>query len=277
VQESRAGQHLSRGRAARFWSRILRPERLRARELALLLDVDGTLVPFAATPQAVFIEPGLRHLLDQLAQSLHGALAIVSGRALDDLERLFPNCPYALVGEHGATMRLTQDEPARSCVSSAPELNAVRAILSDEVTRDPRLLLEDKGTSLALHFRRAPDRADWAAVRVCALAATLGDTVQVQRGAAVVEFRPAGVDKGTAVRVLMEQRPFLDRCAVYFGDDETDRAALAAVAELDGVPIAVGPRLANTPYERLEGPRQVRETLLTLSVGLQRERGRESS
>jgi trehalose 6-phosphate phosphatase len=98
----------------------------------------------------------------------------------------------------------------------------------------------------------------------------------VQRGAAVAELRPAGVDKGTAVHALMEQSPFQDRCAVYFGDDETDRAALAAVVELDGVPIAVGPRLADTPYERLEGPHHVREMLLALSVGLQRERGRET-
>jgi trehalose 6-phosphate phosphatase len=158
VQESRAGPYLSRGRAARFWSRILRPEHLRARELALLLDVDGTLVPFAATPQSVFIEPGLRHLLDQLTESLQGALAIVSGRALDDLDRLFPNCDFALVGEHGVTMRLSSHESARSCVSSAAALIPVRVMLSEEVARDPRLLLEDKGTSLALHFRRAPDR-----------------------------------------------------------------------------------------------------------------------
>jgi trehalose 6-phosphate phosphatase len=238
--------------------------------LALFLDVDGTLVPFAPTPQAVVIDPGLRQLIDQLAHSLDGALAVVSGRTLGDLERLFGATTFALIGEHGSAQRWPERSATLADAEYSQALDAVRDALNADLAQDPRLLLEHKGSSLALHYRRAPERAEWAAARMAALATALGEPFHVLRGAAVVELRPTNIDKGAAVRALMQAAPFKGRQPIYLGDDETDRPALAAVAALDGVPIAVGPRLLDTAYERLEGPSHVREMLLGLSVALQR-------
>jgi trehalose 6-phosphate phosphatase len=249
---------------------VLRPSLLRARSLALLIDVDGTLVPFAPTPQAVVIDAGLRRLLDELLDVLDGALALVSGRSLENLDWLFPNNRFALVGSHGAVLRRAPDAQILSCVPHAEALGEARDTLLREVARDPRLLLEDKGISVALHYRRAPDRENWVRARVSTLAHELGPDYQVQWGAAVAELRPAGFDKGTAVKALMTEPPFAGRCPVYLGDDDTDIAALRAVAELDGAAIAVGPRLLGAGYPHLESPSQVREVLLGLSVALRR-------
>jgi trehalose 6-phosphate phosphatase len=270
VQESRTGLHLSRGRAARFLSRVLRPSVVGDRRLALLVDVDGTLVSFAPTPDAVVIDPGLRRLLDELNDVLDGALAIVSGRSIDNLDQLFPGASFAKIGSHGAEMRLSRDAAVLACVPRSAAIRSAREELQREADADPRLLVEDKGVSVALHYRRAPDREPWARSRVSALASQLGPDYQVQWGSAVAEVRATGFDKGTAIRALMEHVPFAGCCAVYFGDDETDLSALRAVADLGGVPISVGPRLMSAGFPHLESPSQVRETLLGLCVALRR-------
>ncbi len=268
--ESRTGIDLSRGRAARFLGRALRPEVVRGRSLALHLDVDGTLVSFAPTPGAVIIDRGLRRIIDELCDLLEGALAIVSGRSFDDLERLFPSASFALAGCHGAQVRASPRRPVESLLEATAALRDASRKLVCDAACDSRLLVETKDYGVALHYRRAPDREAWVRERVERVARTLGPDFCIQWGAAVAEIRAAGFDKSTALARLHQATPFAGRCPLYFGDDDTDLPALEFVERNAGVGVVVGPRLDKQGRPHLEGPSQVREVLLGLSVALRR-------
>lgn len=206
------------------------------RDWAYFLDVDGTLIGFAATPDAVHIDAELLALIAGLRRANGGALALVSGRALAFMLRRFGR-GLPMAGQHGLERR---DAAGRLWTRRAPQAarRAIKAALAPILARHPGLLLEDKGLTLALHYRRAPHLAAYAQRLMARLANSAG--LEMQRASLVAEIKPAGIDKGTAVAAYLSEAPFKGRRPVYIGDDLTDEHAFAVVNRLRGISIKVG-------------------------------------
>lgn len=228
----------------------------RAEAWALFLDVDGTLLEIAETPQSVLVPSTLKQLLVSVSLRLDGALALISGRTLNDLDHLFAPLRFCAAGMHGAECR-----DAAGCVArlrlDARRLDDAREQLRQFTKQHAGLLLEDKGHGLAVHFRRAP-QLSWevhTAVRLACLQA--GSEFTVQAGKCVFEIRPAACTKGTSIRAFMERPPFAARLPIYIGDDLTDEDGFAVVNGLGGISIRVGDAQASAAQHRLPGVRQV--------------------
>jgi trehalose 6-phosphate phosphatase len=213
---------------------------------ALFLDFDGTLVGLAARPDDISVPSQLPALLERLAVRLGGRLALLTGRALADLDSHLA-CAFAAAGSHGLELR-----PRAGAARPAPPppgLAAARAALLAFAAADSRLLVEDKPASVALHYRLAPGREAEALALAEAVAARSG--LAVLRGKMVVELRPAGADKGDALRALMREPPFAGARPVVVGDDLTDEDAFRAAASLGGFGILVGAPRATAAAWRL--------------------------
>jgi trehalose 6-phosphate phosphatase len=217
----------------------------------LFLDVDGTLLELAASPGAVVVEPGLLPLLARLRGAAAGALALVSGRTIADLDRLFGELALPLAGLHGCERR-----DARGGLHIAEvaheQLAEVRAGLNAMVARHPGLMLEDKGAGLALHFQGARELEHQLRAAVALLAAPLIPEFTVLDGHAVIEIKPAVHSKDSAVTAFMHEPPFAGRTPIFIGDDQTDYGGFAAVRRFQGLAIAVGPRVKSDWW--LPGP-----------------------
>jgi trehalose 6-phosphate phosphatase len=226
---------------------------------ALFLDVDGCLLEFAADPAAVAPAPGLRALLQSLHDRLDGAFALVSGRGVDDLARIFGDPRWTLAGLHGHELRF--DDGRRRLPDVDPAARAhMRAAVQDLAARLEGVQLEDKHHALALHCRRAPHR--WPALRAAAEALAPGlPGYELQPGDLVMEFKPIGMDKGRVVVELMRQPPYAGRRPVYLGDDLTDEYAFAAVNQADGVSVRVGTREPSQARFTLPSPAAVQAWL----------------
>ena len=216
---------------------------------ALFLDFDGTLVGFVDDPDKVAIRPAARDRLQQLSQALSGALAIVSGRRISDLDRFLSPLAFAAAGVHGLERRGAPGAEIERL--AGPELlDDIRESLSETLAQNPRLRLEDKGTALVLHYRNAADLED-AARRAMDRAVAGRHDLVVMNGDNIVEVHPAGMDKGVALAAMMESAPFSGRVPVYVGDDTTDEYALKTAREAGGVSIKVGTKESVAEY-RLE-------------------------
>jgi trehalose 6-phosphate phosphatase len=224
----------------------------------LFLDVDGTLLELADHPGAVFVDADLRQLIERLRGAANGAVALVSGRTIADLDRLFGDPTLPLAGLHGCERR-----DARGAMHIAPiaieQLADVRAGLGRLAQRHPGLLIEDKGAGLALHFLQAPHLERELRAEVALLAAPLVPRFALLDGHAVIEVKPAAHTKETAVTEFMDEAPFRGRVPIFIGDDTTDYGGFAAVRRFDGLPIAVGPRVKSEWW--LPGPLAVRQWL----------------
>ena len=228
----------------------------------LFLDVDGTLLDFALTPGAVLVEPALLALLEKLHRAAGGALALVSGRTIIDLDRLFLPLKLPAAGTHGCERR---DAAGNTRVAPVvrEQLDALRASLGEIVARNPGLLLEDKGAALALHFLQAPHMERELRAEVALLAAPLVPHFALLNGHAVIEIKPALHTKESAIDAFMSEAPFHGRTPAFLGDDITDYAGFNAVRRAGGLAIAVGPRV--TAEWRLPGTRSVRHWLEQLA------------
>lgn len=206
---------------------------------AYFLDVDGTLIDIAETPEAVHVDRALLELIARLRRASGGALALVSGRALRFLDARLGAPDLPLAGQHGLERR---DAAGRMHVHAAPPgaKAAIKQALAPVLARHPGLLLEDKGLTLALHYRRAPRLAAYAHRLMARLAAEAGAGLEVQRGRRVAEIKPAGKDKGAAVAAFLTEPPFKGRRPVFIGDDRNDEHGFAEVNRLDGISIKVG-------------------------------------
>jgi len=206
---------------------------------AYFLDVDGTLIDIADTPDAVHVDTALLELIARLHRASGGAVALVSGRALSFLEHRLGALRLPLAGQHGLERR---DAAGRLWIHAAPPEAkcAIKEALAPVLARHPGLLVEDKGLTLALHYRLAPHLAAYAQRLMDRLADTAGVGLEVQRGKRVVEIKPSGIDKGTAVAEYLAESPFKGRPAVFIGDDLNDEHGFAEVNKLDGVSIKVG-------------------------------------
>jgi len=206
---------------------------------ALFLDVDGTLLEIAETPDAVHVPAQLIRTLTDVAQREAGALALISGRSLAQLDRLFAPARFAAAGLHGLERR----DAAGSLIRPRQldqALNAARQRLAAFVSPHPGLLLEDKGLTLALHYRRAPELEGEVRRVVTALATRLGQGFHVQEGKCVLELKPVGFSKRTAIEAFMREAPFRGRRPVFAGDDVTDEDGFLAVNAMGGYSIRVG-------------------------------------
>ena len=229
---------------------------------AFFLDVDGTLIDLAETPDGVVVPPDLPAMLDRLAERAGGAVAIVSGRAIAALDRLLAPAHLAAAGAHGAELRL-----AGGAVETVagPALDGVRTRLAALAARHPKLLVEDKGVAIAVHYRADPQLGPVIGSALDEIVAS-HDGLHVQPGKMVFEVRPAGVDKGRAVATLMQTAPFAGRRPLAIGDDLTDETMLAAARRLGGMGVWVGATMPPGGADaRLDGPESVRRWLRKLA------------
>ncbi len=206
---------------------------------AFFLDVDGTLVPLASSPDAARLPPRASGIVRLLHSRTQGAVALVSGRAIADIDRIFGEPPLPVAGQHGAELR------PRVTVSTLERgqdmaLVPARATLGELVARHAGLLLEDKGLSIAVHYRHAPSLARTVHRAIQVELERLGDDYRMQRGNHVVELTAAGSDKGQAIATFMQDAPFRGRLPVFIGDDITDEDGFVHVNALGGHSIRVG-------------------------------------
>ncbi len=232
-------------------------------ETAILLDIDGTLLDLAPTPREVWVPPGLAHTLEQLHRRTNGALALVSGRSLNDIDLIFAPKQFPGVGGHGAEMRVALD--SESVATHAPPMDKeLKMRLAAIAKLSPGILLEDKGYSLALHYRLAPhaEKAIYEAVSL--IRADLPNApIEVLPGKCVCEIKHAGFTKATGVLELMNHAPFKGRRPFFIGDDVTDESVFAIMPDLRGLAFSVG-RRAQGVAGHFDEPNDVREWLARL-------------
>jgi trehalose 6-phosphate phosphatase len=208
----------------------------------LFLDVDGTLLEFTNTPSQTLADPDIKTLLADVAQRLSGALALVSGREINTMDQLFAPLRLPAAGLHGVERR-----DASGTLHGASfldvRLNRVRTELGLLADSYPGTIIEDKGRNIAVHYRLAPQFADLVRNSVAAITAPLADDYQLQEGMMMVEIKPRGYTKGSAIDAFMREAPFAGRRPVFIGDDLTDLDGFAAVEALGGVSIGVGDRV----------------------------------
>lgn len=237
------------------------PPPLDAARCALFLDLDGTLAPIEARPEVVAPEARRTKILIGAVEALKGRLAVISGRALADVDRILARTVEPVAAVHGLVRRLTpgdlQHEPGHPALPAAAK--ALRAFANQH----PGLLAEDKELSVALHYRQAPEMEEPAKALARDLAREHG--LELQPGNMVMELRSPGPDKGDAVRAFMRQAPFAGAVPVFVGDDLTDEAGFAAATALGGYGVVVGDRVSEQARYRLADVRAVLDWLEALA------------
>jgi trehalose 6-phosphate phosphatase len=238
------------------------------RQCALLLDIDGTILDLAPAPQEVWVPTELRETLARLEDLTGGALALVSGRSLHDIDLIFSPLQLAAVGGHGAELRVV---PGGEGVTRARELNPVlKRKLATLTELGPGILVEDKGYSLALHYRLAPGQGDalrGAIAEICATAPR--GSVEVLPGKLVFEIKMAGINKAGAVRELMKYPPFKGRNPIFIGDDTTDEPVFPILSQFGGLGFSVG-RVVADVNGHFDKPEAVRAWLSRIADNGQR-------
>lgn len=231
---------------------------------AYFLDVDGTLIEFAATPDAVQVDDALLHMIVRLHRRCGGALALVSGRKLSDVDRLLRHPGLPLAGQHGLELRDGQGRAQRFAAEGArPVLIAER--LRGVAARHPGLRIEDKGATLAVHYRLAPQLGGYLHRLMRHLVSELGNGLLLQPGKRVLEVMPRGRDKGSAILWFMARPPFRGRRPVFVGDDLTDEHGFAVINRLHGISVKVGRGRSLARY-RLKDVAAVRGWLAPLAT-----------
>lgn len=238
----------------------------RLSEYALLLDIDGTLLDLAPTPREVWVPPDLAETLSRLHDRTLGALALVSGRSLNDIDLIFAPAQFPAVGGHGAEMRISADSEA--VATHAPPMDKeLKRRLAAIAKLSPGILIEDKGYSLALHYRLAPHAEEAIYAAVSLIRAELPNAaIEVLPGKCVCEVKQSGFDKATGVRELMTHEPFRGRRPIFIGDDVTDESVFAIMPDLGGLAFSVG-RRAQGVTDHFDEPRDVRAWLSRLIDG----------
>lgn len=212
---------------------------VREAALALFLDVDGTLLELAATPDRVRVPAALRNTLQLASERQHGAFALLSGRPLTELDELFAPCRFAASGKHGLEVRLPSGDVIRPDLDPAV-LDRARRWLRVMQQENRGLVLEDKGLALAMHYRLAPKLEREVSMAMQELVAELGEGFALRAGKCVLEIMPRDFSERSAIELFMRQREFAGRKPVFVGDDPTDELGFQAVNEMGGHSIRVG-------------------------------------
>jgi trehalose 6-phosphate phosphatase len=217
------------------------------RDWAFFLDVDGTLLEYAPHPHQVRVGAELIELLRRLYMATGGAVALVSGRSVEDIDRLFAPLAFPAAGQHGTERR----SAGGSVYRHAPPLEGLGRAAAQIVrltAAHSGLVFENKGMALALHYRQAPALRALAEREMRAIAAALGDAFELQTGKFVVEIKPSGKDKGSAVGEFAAEAPFAGRRPVFIGDDLTDEPAFDVVNRAGGHSVKVGPGITRARW-----------------------------
>ncbi|HWY61946.1 MAG TPA: trehalose-phosphatase [Rhizomicrobium sp.] len=229
---------------------------------ALFLDIDGTLLDLARTPDAVVVPNELHRTLQRLHEDLRGALAFVSGRSLNSIDRLFAPLRGAAIGCHGAEVR---GADGKVLALAPPISDAVRVLFRDLAGSHPGVLLEDKVYTVALHYRLAPEAKPSLMVALGKQAQLFAaENVAVIEGKAVIEARRAEIDKGVGVIALTAQKPFHGRRALFGGDDTTDLDVFRILPGIGGTGFSVGRHYPGVEHV-FSSPRAVRQWLSRLA------------
>jgi trehalose 6-phosphate phosphatase len=206
---------------------------------ALLLDIDGTILDVAVTPGSVVVSDALRSSLKELHAKCGGALALVSGRLIYDIDNLFAPLRLPAIGGHGAEMRVSAEMPTHAQHADAIS-DALRKLVAAAVADDPRLIVEDKTTSLAVHYRLAPQMEETLKTRIAAIVSRSAvQNLEVMHGKAVIEIKSSHFSKGTAVQEMMKNPPFQGRKPIFIGDDTTDVTVFKILPALGGIGYSV--------------------------------------
>jgi trehalose 6-phosphate phosphatase len=232
--------------------------------IALLLDVDGTILDTAITPTGVVVPRSLRESLAALLAKTEGALAVVSGRSIGNLDALFAPLRLPAIGAHGAEMRPSGEDLVQTRHPAAIGA-ALRNLIAAAAASDPRILFEDKGSSLAVHYRLVPQMERTLKAKIAAIVARFGFLdLEVLHGKAVIEIKPASFSKGEAVCEMMRYPPFAGRKPVFVGDDTTDESVFRILPTLGGIGYSVE-RLISGANGTFSSPDEVRLWLAHLS------------
>ncbi|HTY98329.1 MAG TPA: trehalose-phosphatase [Rhodocyclaceae bacterium] len=231
---------------------------------AFFLDVDGTLLEMAPTPDQVRVDGEVLLIVDALGAAAGGALALVSGRSLADVDRLFAPRRLPAAGQHGAERRDSLGG-GHSYGGGPAQLAALRTCVGAWAAAVEGLLVEDKGLTLAVHYRQAPHLECEVHRRFEECLGRVGGAFRLQPGRLVLEARPANWDKGVAVREFMSEEPFAGRIPVFVGDDATDEDGFAAARQLGGHAVKVGRGASLAPW-RLEDVQAVRSWLAAIAA-----------
>jgi len=245
----------------------LESEAFRTQPVAVFLDVDGTLLEIAATPDSVYVEPGLRDTLRSLYSHTAGAVALISGRTIAALDELFaPMAPLPAAGLHGFERRSATGSYHRCPIPEQSVLQLARAGLESIAGRHPGALVEDKQFALALHYRLAQEPHAGLLEEIEGIVAQVRPQLQLQLGKMVAELRPATASKGEAVREFLREPPFQGRYPIYIGDDLTDESAFECINKVGGMSIAVNVRRPTAARFRLPDVGAVHAWLASFSA-----------
>ncbi len=232
---------------------------------ALFLDVDGTLVDIAPSPDEVVIPPSLAANLRLASTATGGALALVSGRTIETLDRLLVPETFPAAGLHGGEFR----DPAGTIIRlpPPPALEGCRPLIAELARRLPGVHVEDKGRAVAVHYRAVPDAGEEVERAVDEMAAGTDGTLTTQRGKMVIELKPADAGKGQAVVRFMSQPPFAGLSPIAVGDDITDEEMFKVVNDLGGLTVRVGtPDRPTEARHYIESPDAVRNWLASIET-----------
>ncbi len=238
-----------------------RPALPRAGQAAFLLDFDGTLVDIAPAPELVQVPPGLADTLIRLRALCGDALAVVTGRPIEQVDEFLPGVPFAVAGEHGIAMRHAPDQAILR--PTLPPLPADWLLQGEALAAGHAgVRVERKAVGFVLHYRANPGAAEILKQAADAMVAGSDGRFHVQAAKMAWEIRPSGLDKGSAVRALMQRAPFAGRLPVFIGDDVTDEDGIRAAIDLGGT----GYRIPDD----FDEPESVRRWLTSLAAGEER-------
>lgn len=213
---------------------------------AFFFDVDGTLATIESQPELVSIPAPVRQHLQQISNLSQGALALVSGRPIAQLDALVAPLEASAAGVHGAERRDASGRVHRHTLP-ADIAQTLHIELQQTLDQWPGTLLEVKGMAFALHYRNAPDYEN-AIMQLAEDAVARFPVLALQPGKCVVELKPVGIDKGAAVREFMQEAPFIGRIPVFVGDDLTDEKGFLAVNAMQGISVKVGEGTSHARY-----------------------------
>lgn len=225
---------------------------------ALFLDVDGTLLDIAPEPDAVQVTPDVKDIVAALREGLAGAIALVSGRSLANLDKLFAPFHLPAAGQHGVELRRL-DVVTR--LPEDPNLSRIASELARFAADRPGILVEDKGYSIAVHYRQAPLEYEPLRDRIAQLMQERGETLDLLSARMAFDIKPKEANKGRAIEWLMAKPPFNGRVPVFVGDDTTDEDGFRAVTKLNGHAVKVGFEGETCATYRVSSPTELRAWL----------------
>jgi trehalose 6-phosphate phosphatase len=211
-----------------------------ATAFALFLDVDGTLLHIADAPHRVRVDRDTVDLLAYAHSATRGGLALITGRSIADIDALFAPLAIPVAGQHGLERRDARGGVHRHGPAQLHLAPADRRRLDAFARRHPGVLIEDKGASIAVHYRLAPQAGAGLDALIATIVGRSRGALSIQPGKSVYEIRPAGRNKGTAIAEFMQEAPFRGRLPLFVGDDLTDEQGFDVVNRMGGVSFKVG-------------------------------------